>query len=103
MAPRPKRGFRFLRTRKHIFETVASIRIGCWKRSNSWLPGAPSVHFRSAGLSAAWTGRLEGPSHVGDHVEFESRVNDVWARHDGAVICVYDLKKFGGDVGIALA
>jgi hypothetical protein len=32
-----------------------------------------------------------------DHlVEFESRVNDVWRRHDHAVICVYDLAKFGG-------
>jgi MEDS: MEthanogen/methylotroph, DcmR Sensory domain len=30
-------------------------------------------------------------------VEFESRVNDVWRRHDDAVICVYDLAKFGGE------
>jgi hypothetical protein len=30
-------------------------------------------------------------------VAFESRVNDVWRRHDDAVICVYDLAKFGGD------
>jgi hypothetical protein len=39
----------------------------------------------------------EGRSHVDDLVEFESRVNDVWQRHDDAVICVYDLAKFGGD------
>ncbi len=39
----------------------------------------------------------EGRSHVDDLVEFESRVNDVWLRHDDAVICVYDLAKFGGD------
>ncbi len=39
----------------------------------------------------------EGRSHVDDLVEFESRVNDVWCRHDDAVICVYDLAKFGGD------
>ena len=39
----------------------------------------------------------EGRSHVDDLVEFESRVNDVWSRHDDAVICVYDLAKFGGD------
>jgi DcmR-like sensory protein len=39
----------------------------------------------------------EGRSHVDDLVEFESRVNDVWRRHDDAVICVYDLAKFGGD------
>jgi hypothetical protein len=42
----------------------------------------------------------EGRSHVDDLVEFESRVNDVWRRHDDAVICVYDLAKFGGDTVI---
>jgi MEDS: MEthanogen/methylotroph, DcmR Sensory domain len=42
-----------------------------------------------------WAG--DGRSHVEDLVEFESRVNDVWNRHDDAVICVYDLAKFGGD------
>src|SRR3984893_2167017 len=36
-------------------------------------------------------------SHIGHLLEFESRVNDVWRRHDDAVICVYDLAKFGGD------
>ena len=39
----------------------------------------------------------EGRSPVDRLVEFESRVNDVWRRHDDAVICVYDLAKFGGD------
>lgn len=39
----------------------------------------------------------EGRSHVDNLVEFESRVNDVWGRHDDAVVCVYDLAKFGGD------
>jgi len=39
----------------------------------------------------------EGRSYVENLVEFESRVNDVWRRHDDAVICVYDLAKFGGD------
>ena len=39
-------------------------------------------------------------SHVDDLVEFESRVNDVWRRHDDAVICTYDLAKFGGDTVI---
>jgi len=36
-------------------------------------------------------------SHVDDLVEFESRVNDVWRRHDDAVICTYDLARFGGE------
>ena len=42
----------------------------------------------------------EGGSHVDDLVEFEARVNDVWSHHDDAVICVYDLAKFGGDTVI---
>jgi hypothetical protein len=39
----------------------------------------------------------EGQAYIDDLVEFESRVNHVWRRHDDAVICVYDLAKFGGD------
>jgi MEDS: MEthanogen/methylotroph, DcmR Sensory domain len=42
----------------------------------------------------------EQGSHVDDVVEFESRVNDVWSRHDDAVICTYHLGKFGGDTVI---
>jgi hypothetical protein len=40
---------------------------------------------------------VEDPSHIDNLVEFESRVNDVWRRHDDAVICTYHLTKFGGD------
>jgi len=36
-------------------------------------------------------------SHIDKLVAFELRVNDVWSRHDDAVICVYDLAKFGGE------
>lgn len=39
-------------------------------------------------------------SHQEHLVEFESRVNEVWRRHDDTVICVYDLAKFGGDMVI---
>jgi hypothetical protein len=42
----------------------------------------------------------EGRSHIESLVEFESRVNDVWCNHDDAVICVYNLAKFGGDTVI---
>jgi hypothetical protein len=35
-------------------------------------------------------------SHLDTLIEFESRVNEVWRRHDDAVICVYDLARFGG-------
>jgi hypothetical protein len=40
---------------------------------------------------------VESGSHVDDVIEFESRVNEVWGRHEDAVICTYDLSKFGGD------
>jgi MEDS: MEthanogen/methylotroph, DcmR Sensory domain len=43
---------------------------------------------------------VEGRSNVDDVVEFESRVNDVWMRHDDAVICTYHLSKFGGEAVI---
>ena len=42
----------------------------------------------------------DGRSHVDDLVEFESRVNDVWRRHDDVVICTYDLAKVRGDTVI---
>lgn len=42
----------------------------------------------------------ESGSQVDDLVEFESRVNEVWLRHDDAVICTYHLSQFGGDAVI---
>jgi hypothetical protein len=39
-------------------------------------------------------------SRVEHLVEFESRVNELWRRHDDTVICVYDLDRFGGDTVI---
>jgi len=33
----------------------------------------------------------DGQSHIDDLIEFEARVNDVWCRHDDAVICTYHL------------
>jgi hypothetical protein len=43
---------------------------------------------------------VDGRSHVYDLLEFESRVNSIWRRHDDAVICTYDLAKFRGDTVI---
>ena len=45
-----------------------------------------------------WAG--EDRAYLDNLVEFESRVNEVWCRHDDAVICVYDLTKFGADTVI---
>jgi hypothetical protein len=43
---------------------------------------------------------VEQGSYADDVVEFESRVNDVWRRHEDAVICTYHLGKFGGETVI---
>lgn len=40
------------------------------------------------------------PSRMLDLIEFESRVNEVWQRHDDAVVCTYHLSKFGGEAVI---
>jgi MEDS: MEthanogen/methylotroph, DcmR Sensory domain len=42
----------------------------------------------------------DGQSHIDDLIEFEARVNNVWCRHDDAVICAFHLSKFGGDAVI---
>jgi hypothetical protein len=42
----------------------------------------------------------EGGAHIDNVVEFESRVNEVWRRHDDAVICTYHLPQIGGDTVI---
>jgi len=44
----------------------------------------------------AWA--IDHPSCIHDLIAFEARVNDVWARHEDAVVCVYDLAKFSGAV-----
>jgi len=45
-----------------------------------------------------WAG--ERRTDVNELIEFESRVNDLWARHDDAVICTYHLNRFSGDTVI---
>ena len=42
----------------------------------------------------------DGQSHIDELIEFEARVNDVWCRHDDAVICTYRLLKVSGDIVI---
>ncbi|MGH8317408.1 MAG: MEDS domain-containing protein [Steroidobacteraceae bacterium] len=43
---------------------------------------------------------VEGGPYIDDLIAFESRVNAVWRRHEDAVICTYNLAKFGGDTVI---
>jgi len=45
-----------------------------------------------------WAG--DRRTHVDELIEFESRVNDLWTRHDDTVICSYHLNRFSGDTVI---
>jgi hypothetical protein len=56
--------------------------------------------FRLSRIVCRMDWAAEGQSYIDNLVEFESRVNDVWRRHDDAVICTYHLGKFGGDTVI---
>jgi hypothetical protein len=62
--------------------------------------GNASGGFRCSRIICNMDWAAEAPSSHDDLIEFESRVNDLWQRHDDVVICVYDLKKIGGDVAI---
>lgn len=42
----------------------------------------------------------ESRSLIDNVIEFESRVNDVWRRHEDVVICTYHLGQFAGDTVI---
>jgi hypothetical protein len=42
----------------------------------------------------------DNASCIDQLIEFESRVNDVWQRREDAVICTYNLARFGGDTVI---
>jgi hypothetical protein len=68
-----------------VFEQLASGNSGGFPLSRIW-------------CRMDWA--VENRSYVDDLVEFESRVNDVWRRHDDVVICTYHLGKFGGDTVI---
>src|SRR6266481_1952165 len=61
-----------------------------------WASGNAKGGFPLSRIVCCMDWAAEGCSHVDDLVEFESRVNDLWRQHDDAVICVYDLAKFGG-------
>lgn len=62
--------------------------------------GNASGQFPLSRICCRMDWAIEDQSHVDDVIEFESRVNNVWRRHDDAVICTYHLGKFGGDAVI---
>jgi hypothetical protein len=70
----------------HVFEQLAS--------------GNGTGGFPQSRICCRMDWAVEDRSHVDDVIEFESRVNEVWRRHDDAVICTYHLGQFGGDAVI---
>jgi len=58
--------------------------------------------FRFSRIICQMEWAADDPAHVANLVEFEARVNDVWSCHDDAVVCVYDLAKFGGDTVVEI-
>ena len=62
--------------------------------------GNASGRFPLSRIVSRMDWAVEGASYADDVVEFESRVNEVWNRHEDAVICTYYLGKFAGDTVI---
>jgi hypothetical protein len=66
------------------------------------MASAPKEGFRLDRIVCHMDWASDTPRHLHDLVEFESRVNHVWSRHDDAIICVYDLAKFGADTVVEM-
>jgi hypothetical protein len=62
--------------------------------------GSPQSAFPLSRIVCHMEWAVEAGSHVDTLVEFEARVNEVWQRHDDAVICTYDLTRFGAETVI---
>jgi hypothetical protein len=60
----------------------------------------PGAAFPSSRIVCRMDWAAAGRPFVDDVIEFESRVNDVWRRHDDVVICTYHVGQFGGDAVI---
>jgi hypothetical protein len=62
------------------------------------LEGGRQQGFALTRMVAHMDWALEKQPGVDDLVEYETRVNYIWPRFKDAVICVYDLAKFGGHI-----
>jgi len=59
--------------------------------------GDPARGLRRSRIVCRMDWVAEGRTLIEDVIEFESRVNEVWRRHDDAVICTYDPGQLSGD------
>jgi hypothetical protein len=62
------------------------------------LQSGPAAGYRQTRFLADMKWALVDLPGVGDLIEFETMVNYVVAKYEDAVICAYDLSKFGGSV-----
>ena len=76
---------------------AVSIRIECSLCFKRYLSGRQQA-FALTRMVAHMEWALEDRPRVDDLVEYETRVNYMWPRYKDAVICVYDLAKFGGHI-----
>jgi hypothetical protein len=65
-----------------------------------WASDTAKAGFPRSRIVCHMDWAVEAGSQIDNLVEFESRVNAVWLRHEDAVICTYDLAKIGGDIVI---
>jgi hypothetical protein len=62
--------------------------------------GNPQEKFPLSRVVCNMDWAMEGSPWTDRLIEFESRVNEVWQRHEDAVICWYNLSSVGGDTVI---
>jgi len=65
-----------------------------------WASDTAKAGFPRSRIVCHMDWAVEAGSQIDSLVEFESRVNEVWQRHEDAVICTYNLAKIGGDTVI---
>ena len=61
---------------------------------------AANQGFRRSRIVCRMDWAAEKRTFVDNVIEFEARINDIWRRHDDAVICTYHLGQFTGDAVI---
>jgi hypothetical protein len=66
------------------------------------LQSGPRQGFPLSRYLAHMEWALEDRAGVDDLVEYEARVNYLWALYPDPVICAYDLTKFGGEVVVEI-
>lgn len=59
--------------------------------------GGPEGGFPRSRIVCRMDWAAGSRASLDDVIEFESRVNDVWRRHDDVVVCTYPLARLGGD------